>query len=60
VRFHLEGVLGAGLEETEEVLDNRRGRVVSFEIHKSFAIDWRGIDEGWLLRVVDKIARVDA
>lgn len=57
--FHLEGVLGTGLEEAEEIFNNRGSRVVSFEIYKPFSVDWWGIDKGWLLGVVDKITRVD-
>ena len=60
VRFDLEGVLGACLEQTEKVFDNGGRRVVAVQVDEALAINWRCIDECRLLRVIDEIAGVNA
>lgn len=58
-RFNFECVLGARLQETEKIFDNSGGRMMSFKIHKSFAVYRRGVDKCGFLCVVYKIAGID-
>jgi hypothetical protein len=60
VWFDIEGVFRAGFEQSEQVLDDGGGRVVSVEVYQSFAADWWGVNKGGLLSIVDEVARVDA
>jgi hypothetical protein len=60
VWFDLEGVFGTGLEEPEEIFDNRGSRVVSFKVYEAFTVNGWRVDKGRFLRVVDEIAGVDA
>lgn len=60
VGFGLERIFGAGLEQTQEVLDNSGGRVVAVKVDEAFAVDWRCINECRLLRVVDEVTGVNA
>lgn len=58
--FNFERVFGAGLEETEEVLDDGGGSVVAVEVDKTLSIHWWCVNECGLLRIIDEIASVDA
>jgi hypothetical protein len=53
VRFDFEAVLGAGFEETKQVLDDGGGSVVTVEVYEAFAVDGGCVDEGGFLGVVD-------
>jgi hypothetical protein len=58
--FDFEGVFRTGLEKAEEIFDDRGSSVVSFKVYEPLTVNrWR-VDEGRLLRIVDKIARVNA
>lgn len=60
VWFGFERVLGAGLEEAQEVLHNGGGCVVAVKVYKLFAVCRGCVNEGRLLCVVDEVAGVDA
>lgn len=51
-----ESVLGAGVDQTKQVLDNAGGRTVALKVDEKTASATR--DLGWLLRIIREIMNV--